>query len=287
MKILICGHKSFAAKGLAEILRQEGHDVDCFSRGEGGRSGSIITGNVFSMAENACFNDAYDMVINFIIIKDGTVDANLAYMSELIRFCLVKAVKRLVQISSISVYPNETEYVREDSVIESRLDNKGSYAAIKVAVDQYLLGLKDVPFGISYVRPGFIVDGGRGLSLSGILIRLPIGVGLLLGSKQTTLPLLERSVFHRALSCVCKDCDFEDVYLMFSNRGETKYSLAKSLFPHPIVVLPRLGCLTVARWSNKCGLLKIRTYHQLVGLFKVTKYDSSRTSEKLKVSFDL
>ena len=33
MRILICGHTSFASQGLPKLLREAGHEVVCFVRG--------------------------------------------------------------------------------------------------------------------------------------------------------------------------------------------------------------------------------------------------------------
>lgn len=51
-KILICGHRSFVAGGLAEKMRQAGFEVDTFSRGKLEKEGSNISGDVFAMDTN-------------------------------------------------------------------------------------------------------------------------------------------------------------------------------------------------------------------------------------------
>lgn len=287
MRLLICGQNSFAAKGLEEVLRENGHEVECFSRGPENRFGSSISGDVFKMDENPCFRKAYDAVINFIIINEGGIDVNLSYMRTLTEFCRSKSVKQLIHISSISVYPNCAEYVNESTNIESDVEKKGSYASVKVAVDHYLLSLKDSSFGISYIRPGFIIVDGRANSLAGILKKLPTGCGFLLGDRHTTLPLLDRSTFHRAVAALFQNGSFEDVYLMFSNAGETKYSIAKSSYSGPIIILPRKLIFFLAGAARRCGVLSKTKYHQIVGLFKRTRFNSARTASLLKVSFDL
>ncbi len=287
MRLLICGQRSFAAKGLEVVLRENGHEVECFSRGPESRSGSSISGDVFKMVGNPFFRDAYDAVINFIIINDNGIDDNINYMRGLAAFCRAKSVKQLLQISSISVYPNRAQYVNESTNIESDVEKKGSYASVKVAVDQYLLGLIEHSFGISYIRPGFIIADGRASSLGGILVKLPGGCGVLLGDRDTPLPLLDRSAFHNAVASIFQIGSFADVYLMFSNAGETKYSIARSSYSGPIVVIPRKLILLLARTARRCRLVSKTKYHQIDGLFKRTKFDSTRTSRLLKVSFDL
>ena len=138
-KILICGYNSYAAKDLSEILLNYGFEVDCFSRGEEARIGNKITGNVFNILDNKYLDERYDIVINFIIIKDSNIDENIKYIKSLDRFCAERGINRLLQISSISVYSNDLKYVNEESEIEYDPITKGGYASIKIAVDQFLL----------------------------------------------------------------------------------------------------------------------------------------------------
>ncbi len=287
MKILICGQKSFAATGLLEILCNYGHEVDCFSRGDLSRNGPSVSGDVLSLSDNPLLGVHYDVVINFILLKNQGVEANLAYIKELVCFCKQRYVQTLIQISSISVYPNDESYVDETTPIEKRTGAKGPYASVKVSVDQYLAGLHDKTFKVAFIRPGFIVTEGQVNSLSGIIFRLLPGVGILLGSKRTPLPLLERSMFHCALAKVIQQNDLTDVYLMFSNKGATKYELARRLFKGPIVVVPSWIVQTAAGVARCCRIITNQQYHQLVGLYKTTRFDSRLTEAKLKVKFDL
>ena len=133
-KILVCGHRSFVATGLVEKFSSNGLTFDCFSRGDEKREGCIVTGDVMKMADNR-FLDEYQTIVNFIILKNCSVEDNLRYIASLLNFCKKKKVKHFVQISSISVYPNEADEVNEKSPIESDWRNKGGYASIKVAVD--------------------------------------------------------------------------------------------------------------------------------------------------------
>ena len=105
-KVLLCGHKSFVASGMTKTFDRVGITYDCFSRGENKREAYVVRGDVMDMNHNA-FLDTYDTVINFIIIKDGGVEENLRYIKSLLEFCKEKKVKNLIQISSISDYPNE------------------------------------------------------------------------------------------------------------------------------------------------------------------------------------
>jgi nucleoside-diphosphate-sugar epimerase len=282
MKVLICGHKSFAASGLREVLHADGHEVYCFSRGNTGRMEHEIWGDVFKMDENPYLQNGYDVVINFIIIKNADVVSNIGYIRSLLRFCERTGTKRLVQISSISVYPNEAREVNEWSHIETCLEKKGSYARVKIAVDQVL---SEAKIKVSFVRPGFIVSGEKPVSSAGILRRFPLGFGLLLGGHQTPLPLLDRGTFHRALARLIRETKMPEVCLMFSNCGGTKLSLAREMGYGYIIVLPMWLVCSVAAIACKCRLLSFSQYHQILGLYKNTHFDSTQTEKRLGVSF--
>ena len=138
-KILICGHRSFVATGLINKFKTAGIDFDCFSRGKEERNGNVVTGDVFLMHQNSELSENYDTVVNYILLKRKSVEQNIQYCQSLLQFCKDKHVKNLIQISSISVYPNESLEVDETSAIEEDYHNKGGYASIKVAVDHYLM----------------------------------------------------------------------------------------------------------------------------------------------------
>ena len=84
-KILLIGNKSFAAKGLSKKLILAGHEVDHFSRGKEKKEDRNITGNVFSMCSNQFLRKNYDIIINFVIIKNSSVKENLSFIKELVR----------------------------------------------------------------------------------------------------------------------------------------------------------------------------------------------------------
>ena len=159
-KVLICGHRSFVATGLTNALEQARISYDCFSRGSEKRDGNVVTGDVLDMSNNK-YLDEYDVVINYIILKNQSVDENLAYIKSLLDFCKKKKVKNLLQISSISVYPNESKVVDETSEIENDYHNKGGYASIKVAVDHYLMDYPVEGLGVSFISQGYIYTKNR------------------------------------------------------------------------------------------------------------------------------
>lgn len=282
-RVLICGHRSFVASGLAEKVAEAGFSVETFSRGEQNKEGDAISGDVFAMDENPLLEGEYDAVLNFIIIKDSTVEENLKFAGALHRFCEKHKVKRLYQISSISAYPNSAHYVDETSEIEKDYTLKGGYASVKVAVDHYLME-QEHKYALSFIRPGFIVCGGQQMSIAGIV--KPIGpIGLLLGDKQTALPLIERDVLHQAIINILSSEKKQDVYILLENMRGTKVDFAKRYYGKKTVCLPKKLTLLAAKMLRAAGVFKARHLEQVVGLFKDTFFDASETEYTLQMSF--
>ncbi len=283
MKILLCGNNSFAAKGLCKKLLATGAQVDCFTRGEEKSVGNKISGDVFQMSENSYLAGRYDVIINFIIIKDKGVDENLQYLRALDRFCKERKIKQLIQISSISVYPNEEEYINEESAIETDIIKKGAYASIKVAVDQELLNNKP-DYKVTFVRPGFIVSSGQDFSFAGIGINLPFNLVIMLGNKKSALPLIEKNRFQEAIVRIVLHENPKPVYLLLENTKGTKYGLLRSRCKGLILPMPEKTVMLAASIAKNLKIFSLRQYYQVRGLFKNTFYDSSATEFDLNYS---
>lgn len=283
-KVLICGHRSFVATGLTNALEQAGISYDCFSRGSEKRDGSVVTGDVLDMSNNK-YLDEYDVVINYIILKNQSVDENLAYIKSLLDFCKKKKVKNLLQISSISVYPNESKVVDETSEIENDYHNKGGYASIKVAVDHYLMDYPVEGLGVSFIRPGYIYTKNREISKSGILVS-KFGLNVLLGDKQTTLPLICRETIHQALVKIINAERKEHVYFLLNKeqRVGTKYNFVRNQWNVKPICLPYTPIMACAKILKSLGIFKHRHYLKFVGLFKRTWFNSEHTEQVLGIN---
>lgn len=284
-KILICGHRSFVATGLTKVLEDNKITYDCFSRGEISKEGNVVKGDVLKMSQNEQLG-SYDTVINFIILKDKSVEENLAYAKSLLDFCKVKGVKHLIQISSISAYPNGAETVTEESAIEENYQNKGGYASVKVAVDHYLMDNPVEGLKVSFVRPGFIYTKNHEISKAGILVS-KLGMNILLGDKKTSLPLVSREKIHEALVKIIQSDEKKDVYLLLNPDKEdgTKYKFVNRQWNVKPLTLPSWPFLTAAKLLKAVGVFKERHYLKVVGLFKQTWFDSRETEKALGISF--
>lgn len=283
-KVLICGHRSFVATGLGKELVKACISYDCFSRGEEKRDGNVVTGDVLNMATNSLLDD-YDTVINYIILKEQSVEDNIAYSQSLLDFCKKKNVKHLLQISSISVYPNEADVVTETSDIEKDYHNKGGYASIKVAVDHYLMEHPVEGMTVSFIRPGYIYTKNKEISKAGILVS-KLGMNVLLGDKKTTLPLICRETLHKAIAKIVASEEKESVYLLLNKDKElgTKYNFVCHQWNVKPICLPYSPIITCAKLLKGIGVFKQHHYLKFVGLFKRTWFNSAHTEKVLGMS---
>jgi len=282
-KILICGHRSFVATGLTDVMSKHDISHECFSRGETRRVGNVVTGDVMNMATNPELK-RYDTVINFIILKDASVEQNIAYIQSLLAFCKQAGVKHLIQISSIAVYPNDAEYVNESSELETA-GNKSGYAAIKLAVDKYLLEHPVEGMHITFVRPGFVYAKNTEVSKAGLVVS-KCGIHVLWGDKRTVLPKINRADLHEALIRIALSEEINNVYLVFNSSPEqTKYDFVSRQWNiHPIC-LPASFVVYTAKCLNKVRLISNTNLKRIIGLFKRTQFDNHRTEERLSMRF--
>ena len=284
-KVLICGQRSFVATGLVDEFEKSGIEYDCFSRGKEKRDGREVSGDVLKMADNAYLSDGYYAVINFIIIKGESVEANIEYIKSLLNFCEKKHVKHLIQISSISAYPNTAEHVDEQSPIEEHYENKGGYAGIKVAVDHYLEEHSPKGLNVSYVRPGYIYTKNHEISKAGLVIS-KFGINILFGDKKTSLPLISRHTIHKALVRIVESGVSERVYLLLNKDRAlgTKYRFVCNQWNVRPICLPYTPIITAAKILKAIGIFKERHYLKVAGLFKRTWFDSTQTERVLGIN---
>ena len=283
-KILLCGERSFVARGLCEKLGAAGFDVTTFSRGEEGRDGISVHGDVMQMDHNPHLTEKYDAVLNFIIIKNEGIEPNLKYVEALHRFCEGHHVGRLFHVSSMSVYPNAASYVDEESPIEQDESKKGSYAAVKVAIDKYLISVEKT-YALTFLRPGYIISDEKEISIAGIVKPLFPRVGILLGDSSTSLPLIEKDRLHEAIVRMLTCEKPRDVYLLLENLRGTKADFARRFYKGLFFSLPKRLTILAATILRGIRVFKPRHLEMIKGLFKNTWFDSSETEYSLHMSF--
>ena len=197
-KILLCGHRSFAAKGLDRLLEEAGHEVSTFSRGPMQGSGTEITGPVDRIHENPHLSDSYDTVINYIFLSDRSIEENEIFVESLLKLCTTKRVRHLIHVSSISVF-KRSDLIDEDVEVETNPLKKGSYGALKVAQDEYLREHLPDHIRLTLVRPGFILGEGLVDPIVGTGFRTPWNRLLAIGNGQSCIPLTTRDLVNEAM----------------------------------------------------------------------------------------
>ena len=280
--ILICGHRSYASRGLKNLLETKGHNVLCFSRGEQKRDGDVITGPVKELDKNPFFDDKVDIVINFILLQKESAEENVAYIDSLLRFCKAKRVTRLIQISSISSYPNDASFINENTPVESDLNKKGEYGLIKSAVDRRLEDAKhNCCLDIIFARPGYIVADDNPHPFKGIAKHFGGKFAILLGNKRSTLPCIKRNSLHSCLEEIALQDNPLPVYLLIEGDNTTKYAYFKTLSKSIVLTLPKWCFVFAANVAKSLHLISDKTASGIKGVFKEQKFNNSITKSKL------
>lgn len=284
-KILICGGNSFVAKGLYDSLKSNNYIVDTFSRGiNESRINNKITGNYINISNNSNLEDYYDIIINFSILKDDTLDNNITYIKSLLETCKRKKIKKLIHFSSIMVYNYSLNNVNETTSIET-LDNtlKRGYGEIKIGVDQFLLSQKnDLPFEVVLVRPGYVLADDRPCPF---IKKLPLGLSIIKGNKKSKQPIVKREDIHKALIRIIETENNLSVYHFFPNDGMTKYKYAKNTVGGIILTMPKCIFKYIPFLFSKIGLISKSLYSRFEGMYIESNFSSKLTEEKLNIKF--
>jgi len=224
MKVLLLGHRSFAATGLKEQLIAAGHDVICFCRGSIGQEFDTVTGSVFELDTNPHLQKAFDVIINYIVLKDELIDQNVRFMASLAKLCQQQKVQHLIHISSVSSFRGGVTSVSEDSPTETIPLKKGAYGSLKVAQDLYLMEHLGSQTKLSLVRPGFILGPGVINPIVGTAARLPWNKTLIIGNAHSIMPMIRRDDVHQTLVKLIASPPNQslEVFLLVANNSPTR-----------------------------------------------------------------
>lgn len=279
--ILICGNRSFVATDLIETLTNEGFLVDGFSRGKEERNLNEVSGDVFTIDENPFLSNEYDIVINFIVIKDKGIEENISYIESLVELCKLKKVKRLIHFSSIMVYDNNEPYIDETTEIEKNT-NKAGYGEVKIAIDKYLMALTNLSFSISFVRPGYVLANDRPCPF---VKSLPLGITIIKGDKNSKQPIIKREDIHKGLVNMIQLNLNERVYLFVPSHKMTKYIYAKEHIGGLVLTLPKWFILGFSKIFLRLKIIKKSLYVRVEGMYIESNYNSCQTEKVLNIKF--
>ena len=283
-RILILGANSFVASGLYELLEMNKYHVYLFSRGIENKCNNKIKGDYLTISKNKLFDNNYNVVINFAILKDKTLSDNINYIKDVIEFCKNHNVKKLIYFSSIMVYNYSLSNVNETTEIEA-LDNtlKKGYGEIKIGVDQYLLRQKNnLPFEVVLVRPGYVLADNRPCPF---IKKLPFGFRIIKGNKKSKQPIVKREDIHKALIRIIETENNLPVYHFFPNDGMTKYKYAKQTVGGIILTMPKCIFKYIPLVLSKIGIIPQSLYSRFEGMYIESNFSSRLTEEKLNIKF--
>lgn len=295
-RVLLCGHRSFAAQGLQAGLEEYGHDVLTFSRGPLARKDRRITGPVKKLDENPYIEEPIDTVINYIRLIGESLEDNEDYMRTLLRFCKPRKVQHLIHISSCSVYKNNARFVDEDSPVETVPSKKGPYAAVKVAQENVIQNERVDGLVVSIVRPGLILANGMGGYMGGIGIRLPWNSILGLGNSKSQIPLVTRETVNASILELIRTPpkgDIESV-LLADKHSPTRRAYLENcqevmgagtsirFFPVPFW---RTGACFGEVFSRLIGRRDFGIYGKVSSVCRFQRFDASQSEKRLGISF--
>jgi nucleoside-diphosphate-sugar epimerase len=223
-RILVLGAHSFAAKGLCALLESQGYSITTFKRGELGGDGNQVTGSVFDLVGNP-FLKEYDIVVNYVLLKDLNIEENNKFIDSLLLFCENRNVHQLIHISSVSSYGAQVKKVVEYAPIETVPERKGSYGALKVATDLRLLKRTANQLKVTFVRPGFILGRGVVSPIIGMAFRFGKNVLFQIGSHKNVLPITTREILNQVILrlCAIEQVKPNKVILVVDSKSPTRY----------------------------------------------------------------
>ncbi len=295
-KILLCGHRvRLCRERIIELLRSQGHDVYTLLRGA-----MHVTTMPSAAPSSRCMKirtlrDPFDIVINYILLKDETVEPNELHMDSLLKFCKQSNVKRLVHISSVSVYGGDVSYVTEDSPIEADPNKKGSYGALKVAQDQWIIKHAPPELMVTFVRPGFVLAPGLISPMIGMAAKMPWNQLLLLGAANNSLPVIRRDLLNQAVAAVVnkKPEKNGEVVLVFDTNSPSRKEWLTACCTilgsgTRVVWAPKLIWFIFAAGAGTVATImrmKLKPYKIIRNTLRTQQFNSDKTQQKLGVNF--
>lgn len=224
MRVILLGGNSFAGRGLAATLEQDGHECLNFSRGPVARRGDEITGALDdSFVRRPDWPDSADWIVNFIFLREESIEENQAYCRRVLELARQLGCRGVVQISSIMVYRFDRPLVSEDSTLETCYQGRPFYAAVKMATD---LCLRESAgdMRVLFVRPGFILGSNHPNVMVGTAASTLGGWLLLLGNARQFFPLTSREKLAEVLRALLRQSDWPngEAFLVVDHQSPTK-----------------------------------------------------------------
>lgn len=296
-RILIAGHRSFAARGLSEMLAGRNWEVWGFSRGETGRDGFVVTGPVLEIDRDSHLPERIDTVINYIFLQGENLENNLKYLESLLRFCGARGARHLIHISSCSVYKNSARHIDEEAPVETDPSRKGSYGAIKLVGEDLLAKKGPAGLKMSIVRPGLILGEGMGGYMGGIGIRMPFNQIVGLGNAKSQLPVVARARMNEAICGIAERPPAEprEVLLLADTKSPTRREYVnacatvlgsgRKVYFFPVSLW--LGVAVLAEGATRIFGKKLGIFAKVRTVCRFQRFDSAISERRTGMSFSI
>jgi nucleoside-diphosphate-sugar epimerase len=300
-RVLICGHRSFAARGLIDGFVAAGHEAIGFTRGQEGfdpkaADGPTVTGPVDLMHTNPHLAGDFDTVVNYILLKDDTREKNNEFLASLLRFCKEHNVRHIIHISSMSSFAADEKMVTEDARSETNPDKKGAYGSLKVCTDQYLINNTPNNIALTFFRPGFILGEGVADPIVGTGTRMWNNKLMVLGNAYHHIPVTTRQIVSEA---VLKSAELPldtsqrpRMFVLADNKSPTRREFLQACCTH---LGAGTGVLSFPVWlwlsAAYCGWvgkqvvpLPADPYKVITALCRGQSYNADKTARTLGIN---
>jgi hypothetical protein len=284
-KIICFGKNSFVANGFDSHILKHNRKVDWFSRGKESKVRNVIYGKIDEILNNSYFDDEYETLINFVILKDCSIEQNLVFIDNLLKLGTKLQIKKFIHFSTVMTYSYQADNIDEYSEIEDLHKTwKGNYAKIKIAVDKFIMENEEkYDFQISIVRPGYVYDSFQSPNFS---VSSLGKFRFLIGDKKSILPTVEKNELHFALISLANLDELPKVAHFFKEGGTNKFFYTKNIYPKSVLIflngfiffmIPKY----IFSFSEKSRIL----YSRLESMFIRTYFSSKKTCSLLKIKF--
>lgn len=305
-RVLVTGATGFLGSRLVEILVQRGFPVRSLARKLSNieklqkMPSDIYFGDVGDMEslQAACLD--VDVVVHAAADTSGNEDdsrvSTLLGTQNIINLCKANGIKKLIYISSCSVYGvadyKKGRLVDETASLERYPDKRGHYSSAKYKADQLVMdAIKSDRLPAACLRPGTIFGPGGEVFTPMMGFSLGTRVFGIIGRGDFVLPLVFiDNLVDAIIQAIEKDESIGQVFNVVDADNPTKKEyvelLLKRLYPEGTFFYMPYGLLYAAVWGQEVLTRMLRrspflTRYRLTSSQKKIRYDSSKIRNAL------